>query len=68
MGLAQSLGPYLAYHAVTPLDDLEVDLQKVAAANTGACLQPQGCLLPTADVDHTLTAACPVYNGSWSGF
>ena len=49
MGLAQSLGPYLAYHAVTPLDDLEMDLQKVAAANTGACLQPHGCTPPTAD-------------------
>ena len=68
MGLAQSLGPYLAYHAVTPLDDLEMDLQKVAAANTGACLQPPSCTLPTAKLNHSLTAACPACTSSGSGF
>ena len=65
MGLAQSLGPYLAYHAVIPLDDLEMDLQKVAAANTGACLQPRP---PTACFDDSLIAACPAYGSSGSRF
>ena len=54
MGLAQSLGPYLAYHAVIPLDDLEMDLELVAAANTGACLHPAN-----TDFDDSLIAACP---------